>query len=85
MQEFINMGGYAYYVWASFTFGFCAIAYLYVHVKDNEKQKYKIAKAWHLQKENRQEILKNERSILRFVFPILAILVPLARLLFNFN
>jgi len=81
MQEFFQMGGYAYYVWSSFAFGILGISYLYYSAKISEKKNFNIAKAWNLRKTGKQVKLPNEKSIWRFVFPLLALAIPLIRII----
>ncbi len=81
MYDFFNMGGYAYYVWSSFAFGVLGIAYLYFSSKQAEKRNFNIAKTWNLRKAGKPVKPINEKSILRFVFPVLALLIPLIKVI----
>lgn len=46
MQEFINMGGYAFYVWTSFGLGLVSLVYLYVSARSLHTKKLKEASVW---------------------------------------
>lgn len=46
MQEFINMGGYAFYVWSSFGLGVLSVVYLYSAAKSSNEKKIKQVRAW---------------------------------------
>lgn len=46
MQEFFNMGGYAFYVWSSFGFSIAGLVYLYFASRSSYKNKLKQVTIW---------------------------------------
>ena len=58
MQEFINMGGYAFYVWTSFALGLVSVIYLYFSAKNLHTKKLKEVSLW-----NAREAQRNNKQV----------------------
>lgn len=86
MQEFIAMGGYAFYVWGSFGLSLIGLIYLFLSAKDSEKKNLAKVKAWQL-RESGQSSKQNVKtsffsSIIKSpYFPLAIIILALLRFL----
>jgi len=62
MQEFVAMGGYAFYVWSSFALSVFGVVYLYVSAKSSFKKKYKEVSVWQIRHKKQKGHLDESSS-----------------------
>ena len=55
MQEFLNMGGYAFFVWASFGFGLVCLMYLFFAAKSSYKKNVADVAIWQTRENKKRE------------------------------